>query len=60
MKKDTFVLVRDYIPDIAVELRYAAEKNFTGKRIYSFTDTWLRYGTVEKLKKAQEILVAQG
>lgn len=55
-----FVRVADYIPDIAVELRYASDGNFTGKRIYDFSDAWLRYGTVVKLSRAQEILRAQG
>lgn len=41
-------------------LRYATRENFTGKVIYDFTDAWLRYGTVLKLLKAQEILKAQG
>lgn len=55
-----FVRVTDYIPDIQVDLRYAAEDNFTGQVIYDFTDAWLRYGTVCKLAKAQEALAAQG
>ena len=38
------------------ELRYATENNFTGQIIYSFDEAWLRYGTVQKLAKAQECL----
>ena len=60
MKKTDFVRVKDYIFDVEVALRYATEGNFTGKVIYDFTDAWLRYGTVQKLAKAQEILKAQG
>lgn len=52
--------VADYIPEIAVDLRYAAEDNFTGQVIYGFSDAWLRYGTVKKLSAAQETLAEQG
>lgn len=52
----TLVKVTDYIPDIIVDLKYAAEDNFTGHRIYDFTEAYLRYGTVQKLKKVQEAL----
>ena len=55
-----FVRVIDYIPDMAVELRYATEHNFTGQRIYDFSQVWLRYGTVKKLMAAQEELRQQG
>lgn len=52
--------VLDYIPDIKIELRYSTENNFTGERIYDFTDAYLRYGTVMKLKNAQEQLKQEG
>ena len=55
-----FVPVLDYIPDLAVELRYATEDNFTGERIYLFHDAYLRYGTVKKLQVAQELLRSRG
>lgn len=55
-----FVRIRDYIPDIVVDLRYATENNFTGQKIYDFTDAWLRYGTVKKLMAVQEALQQQG
>lgn len=57
---DAMVRVRDYIPDIVVELRYATEDNFTGQKIYNFTDAWLRYGTVKKLMKVQAELREKG
>lgn len=60
MNDTDFVKVKEYITDIEVELRYAQNNNFTGKVIYDFTDAWLRYGTVKKLAKAQEILKKQG
>lgn len=55
-----FVKIKDYIPDIVVELRYATDNNFTGQKIYEFTDAYLRYGTVKKLQQAQEIFRQQG
>lgn len=57
---DAFVRVIDYIPDMAVEPRYATEHNFTGQRIYDFSQVWLRYGTVKKLMAVQEELRQQG
>lgn len=54
------VRVCDYIPDIQVDLKYATEDNFTGKAIYNFRDAYLRYGTVKKLKKAQDSLRPMG
>ncbi len=50
---DDFVRVRDYIPTIYIALAYATEDNFTGQRIYDFTEPWLRYGTVKKLIPVQ-------
>lgn len=55
-----YVRVLDYIPDIIVDLKYATADNFTGQVIYDFTDAYLRYGTVVKLKAAQEQLKEQG
>lgn len=60
LSNETFVRVTDYIPDIAVELQYSSEQNFTGKKIYPFTDAWLRYGTVKKLLTAQNTLKPLG
>lgn len=55
-----FVPAAEYIPGILVDLKYAAEDNFTGQAVYDFTEAYLRYGTVEKLSRAQEMLAAQG
>lgn len=50
--KDTdFVRIRDYIPDVIVELKYAGQDNFTGQTIYEFEDAFLRYGSVMKLRE---------
>lgn len=58
--EDEFVRIRDYIPEIVVDLKYATTDNFTGQVIYDFTEAYARYGTVVKLKKAQEILTKRG
>ena len=55
-----FVRIIDYIPTARVELAYATANNFTGYRIYDFTDSYLRHGTVKKLMKASEELAEQG
>lgn len=57
---DEYVLVKKYMPDIYVELMYATENNFTGVKIYDFTDAYLRYGTVKKLANVQKELKEQG
>lgn len=56
----TFVAVREYIPDIVTELKYATQDNFTGQVIYEFDTCYLRYGTVKKLMAVQEVLREQG
>lgn len=57
---DHMVNVRDYIPDIFVELKYASTDNVSGLIIYNFDDIYLRYGTVKKLMLVQEELRALG
>ena len=54
------VVVVDYIPGIYTELRYASDNNFTHQVIYSFSDAYLLYGTVQKLASAQESLETAG
>ena len=60
MPDDALVKITDYIPGIFVDLRYATENNFTGQVIYDFTEPLLRYGTVKKLARVQEALLAEG
>lgn len=57
---EDYVRVKDYISDIVVDLRYATADNFTGQVIYDFTDAYLRYGTVVKLREVQTELKKQG
>ena len=54
------VRVRDYLPGISVDLRYAREDNFTGRRVYDFGEAYLRWGTVKKLEKVRQELALQG
>jgi len=57
---DDFVRILDYIPEAYQALPYATTENFTGTVIYDFTDAWLRYGTVKKLKAVSEDLAQLG
>lgn len=57
---EDLVLITDYIPGIYVELAYATEDNFVHEILYDTKDAYLRYGTVKKLMRVQEKLVAQG
>lgn len=58
--EEDFVRILDYIPTARVELPYGTVNNFTGCRIYDFTDAFLRYGTVKKLMQVSEELAGQG
>ena len=60
MENEKLVRVKDHIPSIHVYLPYATENNFTNHSLYTFKDAYLRYGTVQKLKKAQEYVLANG
>lgn len=60
MNNSDYVRVKDYIPDIYEDIRYATDNNFTHKVIYEFDEAYLRYGTTMKLKKVQEELNTLG
>lgn len=57
---DDLVRVIDYIPFVYQELAYATGNNFTKQQVYTFTDAYLRYGTVKKLLNAALQLAEQG
>ena len=57
---EEMVRVRDFAPEIRVDLKYAGKRNMTGKRLYDFSDAYLRYGTVKKLIRAQKKLEKYG
>lgn len=54
------VRVKDYIPDVVTDLKYATSDNFTGQIIYEFENVFLRYGTVMKLKEVSDELTDLG
>lgn len=57
---DEMVALSEYLPEAVLDIRYATDNNFTGQVIYENGDSYLRYGTVKKLKKAAEMLAEEG
>ena len=57
---DELVRVADFLPAVREELAYATENNFTGRKIYDFYNSYLRYGTVKKLSAVSAELEQQG
>lgn len=60
LQDEVFVAVKDYIPDIQIDLKYSGTDNFTGQAIYEFSNAYLRYGTVKKLTAVQQDLKELG
>ena len=54
------VTIRDYIPNLYIDVKYATTDNFTGQVIYDFSEPSLRYGTMKKLMKVQKELNKRG
>lgn len=54
------VLLSDYLPEAALDIRYATTNNFTGQIIYDEAAPRLRYGTVKKLRTVCEKLADAG
>ena len=54
------VRIVDIIPNIYIDLRYAAADNFTGRAIYPDAEAYLRRSTAEKLARVQERLNGEG
>ncbi|HHY14377.1 MAG TPA: hypothetical protein GX526_07080, partial [Thermoanaerobacterales bacterium] len=48
------VNLNDFIPDLKIDCAYAKSDNFTGKKLYYNNMPYLRLGTAEKLKVANE------
>ncbi|HQA08020.1 MAG TPA: M15 family metallopeptidase [Syntrophomonadaceae bacterium] len=48
------VNLKEYIPSLHIDIRYAGENNILRRPIYSSPHAYLRLGTAKKLKKAQE------
>ena len=55
-----FVNLKDFIPSAEIDLVYATEKNFTGKKLYDNPTAYLRKGTAEKLKQVAEEVNKKG
>jgi D-alanyl-D-alanine dipeptidase len=49
---DHLARIKDLDPTIVIDLRYATENNFTGKKVYPTAKGILRYETAKKLAKA--------
>lgn len=60
LEDEDFVRIADWIPSARIELPYATEENFTSVKIYPFTDSYLRFGTVKKLAQAADKLAQLG
>lgn len=54
------VTIRDFLPNIYIDVKYATADNFTGQIIYDFNEPSLRYGTVKKLMAVQKELNGLG
>jgi len=59
-KRIPLVDVRSMAPDLVVEMRYAGNDNFTGKRIYDCGRCFLKPETAVKVANAQRELVKRG
>lgn len=46
--------LENFTPDVIMDIRYATENNFTGKKIYRLAKAYARKPVAEALKKAQE------
>jgi D-alanyl-D-alanine dipeptidase/lipoprotein-anchoring transpeptidase ErfK/SrfK len=55
-----FVDLRSFIDTIEINLVFATENNFSGKKLYPLDVCLLQRGTAEKLKKAQELFQKDG
>lgn len=55
-----FVSLPQFIPGIALDVRYATANNFTHRVLYPHPAAWLRRKPAEALKKVQEELAAKG
>lgn len=49
-----------HVPSVVLDIRYAAEHNFTGIQLYNHQLAWLRHEPLEALMKAADELAADG
>ena len=50
------ILIKDYMPGIDIDLKYADTLNFTKTQLYPTDSCWLAKGAVEKLKLVEDSL----
>jgi zinc D-Ala-D-Ala dipeptidase len=58
--ENELVNLAEFIPGLALDIRYATTNNFTGQRIYNLARAYARKPVAESLKKIQADLKAQG
>jgi zinc D-Ala-D-Ala dipeptidase len=58
--KKELVDLEKFIPDLAMDIRYATTNNFTGEKIYTLAKAYARRPVAESLKKIQAELKTQG
>ncbi len=52
--------LKDFVPGLVLDIRYATINNFTGEKIYNLARAYARKPVAEALKKVQEELKKQG
>ncbi|MDE2491485.1 MAG: M15 family metallopeptidase [Elusimicrobia bacterium] len=57
---DPLVDVRTVVPDVVLDVRYATKDNFLGRPVYPRAAAFLRRSTALRLKKAADLLRAEG
>lgn len=60
VQNNDFVRLDEYIPSLEIDLIYATENNFTGKRLYENDVAYLRRGTADKLKNVADEAAEKG
>ncbi len=58
--KQTLVNLKEFIPGIILDIKYATSDNFTHQQIYKSAEAYLRLPAAEALKKVQEDLNLKG
>jgi len=60
VNKSEMVRLDTEVKDIVIGLKYATSDNITGKPVYKSKTAYLRRGTADRLRKANEIVMKQG
>jgi D-alanyl-D-alanine dipeptidase len=58
--RNRLVDVQKAIPEIQLDIRYATPNNFTGKKVYAFSNAFLRQPTVDSLAVVEKELSKSG